>query len=884
MLCRKHQLWQHKLNQIASGIPRAVRYLDEAGHLLMFAIPLWAKLRRSSDMSVVAWHSLYDHSADVAAVMEALLAVPTISDRLARLAGRRLDATDQARLVALAFLHDIGKANRGFRTRWRAGVRGEGHIIPLAALIYGNCAEERERLLAALGHAHWANWINGAAGPLFDAVFAHHGRPWCSSSQADCKLWRIGRDMDPIGDLAPLGDALPHLFPAAFASAPPLPEVPAFQHAFAGLLMLADWLGSDENFFPWADGKSTDRLGFARAHAGAALAEVGLAVEQLRVVVRSVAPNFGALFEVAAPRPVQSAAPMPEARCVVLEAETGSGKTEAALWRFLHLFRAGKVDGMYFALPTRVAATQAFERIRKFADRVFGTNRPSVVLAVPGQQRADGVRGYALPNFDFAWDDDPDDAIRRSRWAAEHPKRFLAAQIAVGTIDQALLGAIQVRHAHLRGAALLRQLLVVDEVHASDRYMERLLAGLLKAHLQAGGHALLLSATLGAGMRARLLDTTLPSPEAAENVPYPALTWRTDLAEHWQKIEDSGADKRVTVAALPLIDEPKSVAAKALAAAAAGAKVLVIRNTVGAAVETQRALETLPGAAPHIFRIAGVPTLHHGRFAPEDRCVLDGKVAELLAKRRPESGLVVVGTQTLEVSLDIDADILLTDLCPVDVLLQRIGRLHRHPERTRPSEFAVAQAMVLVPAERGLATFMRRGRHGLGGDIYDDLRVIEATWRLIEAEPLWRIPTDNRRLVERATHPARLETIFSELLADNPGWREWMTKAWGKWTGQSQQAGYALLDRNTPFDKLRFDADDRLATRLGVKDRLVAFEPPLPGPFGQAVGHLRIPARLLPEVAVESDPTDITAEDGGFTFKLSTRQFRYDRLGLQTIT
>ncbi len=850
----------------------------------MFAIPLWAKLRRSRDMSVVAWHSLYDHSADVAAVMEALLAVPTISDRLSRLAGRRLDATDQARLVALAFLHDIGKANRGFRRRWCAGVRGEGHIAPLAALIYGNCAEERERLLATLGYVHWANWINGAAGPLFDAVFAHHGRPWCSSRQADCKLWQVGGGINPIGDLAPLGDALPNLFPAAFSSAPPLPEVPPFHHAFAGLLMLADWLGSDEKFFPWADGKSTDRLGFARVQAAAALATVGLAVEPLRLAVRSVAPNFGTLFDVAAPRPVQSAAPMPEARCVVLEAETGSGKTEAALWRFLHLFRSGAVDGMYFALPTRVAATQAFERICKFADRVFGTNRPSVVLAVPGQQMADGGRGHALPNFDFAWDDDPDDAVRRSRWAAEHPKRFLAAQIAVGTIDQALLAAIQVRHAHLRGAALQRHLLVVDEVHASDRYMERLLAGLLRAQLQAGGHALLLSATLGAGMRARLLDTTPPSPEAAEDVPYPALTWRIGAAEHWQKIEHSGANKPVRVAALPLIDKPDLVAIRALAAAAAGAKVLVIRNTVSDAVATQLALETLRGAEQHLFRVAGVPTLHHGRFASEDRRVLDGRVAEMLAKRRPEGGLVVVGTQTLEVSLDIDADILLTDLCPVDVLLQRIGRLHRHAERTRPSEFSAAQAIVLVPAARDLATFMRRGRHGLGGDIYDDLRVIEATWRLIEAEPLWRIPAENRHLVERATHPARLEAIFAELLADNSKWREWMTMVWGRWTGQSQQAGYALLDRNTPFDKLRFDADDRLATRLGVKDRLVEFDPPMAGPFGQEVAHLRIPARLLPEAAIEADPTGIAVEDGGFTFAFSTRQFRYARLGLQIIT
>lgn len=846
-------------------------------------IPVWAKLRHAVDGRVASWHSLIDHSCDVAAVMEALLDLPVIADRLARLADRPMTVTVRARLAALAFLHDIGKANRGFRSRWFAGVRGAGHIMPLAQMLYSD-RSEASLLLAAVGYDFWSGWIDGGAGPLFDAIFAHHGRPWQSAGSPDPALWCPGLDMDPIADLAPIGEALPRLFPEAFAAAPPLPAAPAFHHAFAGLLMLADWLGSDEDFFPWADGGSADRMAFARARAPKALASVGLAVEPVRVAVRTAAPDFAHLFAVAAPRPVQQAAPHPDACCVVLEAETGAGKTEAALWRFLHLFRAGAVDGMYFALPTRVAATQAFARICRFADRAFGRERPAVVLAVPGQQMADGARGHPLPGFDFAWDDDPNDATLRARWAAEHPKRFLAAQIAVGTIDQALLGAIEVRHAHLRGAALLRQLLVVDEVHASDRYMERLLAGLLRGHLQAGGHALLLSATLGAGTRARLLDTkTAPSPDAAEAVPYPALTWREGPAERSLPIADSGADKAVALSALPLLDLPESVAARALAAAQQGAKVLVIRNTVRAAVATQRALEALEGAEAHLLRIGRVPTLHHGRFAPEDRRLLDAEVTAVMGKERPPGGLVVVGTQTLEVSLDIDADLLITDLCPVDVMLQRLGRLHRHACRVRPAAFAAAQAYVLVPSVRPLLALARRSRHGLGGEVYDDLRIIEATWRLIETMPCWRIPADNRRLVERATHPDRLEEIFAELRASDAGWQTWLHQALGKWSGQRQQAGYALLDRDTPFDQLRpFDTDDRLATRLGAKDRLLSFAPPPVGPFGVPVAALRVPAHLLAGIAPEAEPTAILpAADGGFTLALGSKRFNYDRLGLR---
>ena len=170
----------------------------------------------------------------------------------------------------------------------------------------------------------------------------------------------------------------------------------------------------------------------------------------------------------------------------------------------------------------------------------------------------------------------------------------------------------------------------------------------------------------------------------------------------------------------------------ALRAAEDGAKVLVIRNTVGAAIATAQALETAAGCShPALFRVAGVATLHHGRFAPIDRQLLDAAVETALGKASPAAARVVIGTQTLEQSLDLDADLLITDLCPVDVLLQRIGRLHRHA-RARPPGFAEPQAIVLTPRTRDLLPLLRggRGRHGLGL-VYEDARIIEATWRLL---------------------------------------------------------------------------------------------------------------------------------------------------------
>jgi CRISPR-associated endonuclease/helicase Cas3 len=157
-------------------------------------------------------------------------------------------------------------------------------------------------------------------------------------------------------------------------------------------------------------------------------------------------------------------------KLLILESETGSGKTEAALWRFAWLFQAGHVESLYFALPTRVAATQLYNRTLQFAASLWretGQEPPLVVRALAGYESADGKSIEArLPDFKVLWSDRPDDHRAHTRWAAESSKRYLAAPLAVGTIDQALLSALQVRHAHMRHSLLSRSLLVVDEVHA----------------------------------------------------------------------------------------------------------------------------------------------------------------------------------------------------------------------------------------------------------------------------------------------------------------------------------------------------------------------------------------------------------------------------------
>ena len=589
---------------------------------------------------------------------------------------------------------------------------------------------------------------------------------------------------------------------------------------------------------------------------------------------------------------------------MIIESETGSGKTEAALWRFARMYEAGLVDGLYFALPTRSAASQLHARVNRFIARMFPEEqRPEPVLAVPGYLKAGDFTGKHLGHYEVWWEDQSSGGTPGRRWAAEGAKRFLAAQIAVGTVDQAMMGALKVRHAHMRAACLARNLLVVDEVHASDTYMRVIIENLLEAHLGAGGYALLMSATLGSHARRSLLSagrsrfgagSSITTAEA-EAVPYPAVITRGQEGEAVWEAGGNAREKRVIVEAAGTMADFSETARRALEAARQGAKVLVVRNTVGFAIQTQQALEDAAGPADHqlLFSCGGVGTLHHGRFAAEDRNLLDVAVEEQVGRNREGGGRVVIGTQTLEQSLDIDADLLITDLCPMDVLLQRIGRLQRHerPEG-RPAGFERAVCHVLLPDGDDLSPLLKRGsnRNGLGpgGYVYEDLRILEATRRLVaehaEKGDPWIIPGMNRMLVERATHPDALQTLVDELGDD---WIVHGHDITGVRLAEGLTARDAVIRRDVSFldREVAFGSnEERIRTRLGDEGVVVTFEQLPVSPFdpGLEIGRISIPHHMSRGL----DPQDAvapTATGGGFEFSVGEARFRYDKLGLRRV-
>ena len=272
---------------------------------------------------------------------------------------------------------------------------------------------------------------------------------------------------------------------------------------------------------------------------------------------------------------------------------------------------------------------------------------------------------------------------------------------------------------------------------------------------------------------------------------------------------------------------------------------MVVRNTVGYAITTQQALEEIASTSERVllFSHEATLTLHHGRFAPADRRLLDHEVERRLGRDRSPGGMVVVGTQTLGQSLDIDADLLITDCAPWTCCCSASVVCTASCGTTAPRATGTPGGVVLMPGSEDLTLFLRIGpdRNGLGphGYVYEDLRVLESTRRLVRDSPTWEIPKMNRELVERATHPDPLNQIVEELGED---WLVHANKVTGDELADGLTASQAIIRRAKSFfadnREVLFPTslEEKIRTRLG-DDRLdVELEPAPPSPL-EAEGH-----------------------------------------------
>jgi CRISPR-associated endonuclease/helicase Cas3 len=786
-----------------------------------------------TDRETGATRSLIGHSLDVAHCVYEMICRGVARRRLSVACGISLNDVHAARIAVLAGLHDMGKSTNGFQDRINGRGRGSGHVAEaIAAIRASGTIPDAVRQAA---HADiLSQWCDDPLNILY-AIFCHHGEPVSEARIAACtseltQQWTASSGYNPVAEVGALTKTLLDVFPRALDKAVSFPDLTRFQHAIAGLVMTADWMGSDTRFHPVLGDE--DRSQAARDlldgtrwsgwHSGA----------QPEALLGSYKPRSAQVSMLSLPI---------TERLAIIEAPTGSGKTEASLIWADRLVAAGLVDGMYFAVPTRSAATELHARISKLMGQVHPLIVGRVVRAVPGMIDTDHATNV--------WDEPT-----LPTWALGSARRVMAAPIAVGTIDQAMLSQMRTKHSWLRAWCLARQLLVIDEVHASDPYMSEIIVHLVNEHLALGGYALLMSATLGEALRAKLERRSRVKVAAATAKPYPLVST--------PQIRNEVLSPAVRTTNIVISDHSNAMR-RALEIIAHNQVVLWIRSTVVDALDDY-----------HAFRSSGANAiLHHSRFADIDRQHLDHEVLRILGPSGQRTGVVIVGTQTLEQSLDIDADLLVTDATPADVLLQRLGRLHRHRTNTEPT------AILLEPGDWN-ARVSEDGRP-LGGPghgwawVYSPLAVRE-TIEWLRVQGRVSVPNDVREMVEFATHTDHLETrarFYGER------WVSLWDRLYGKAIAATQQANAGLVDRTRDYGQAL--VNERVPTRLGDGSVDVEVDGELRSPFtGVTIDTLSIRGNWLRNAQPGSKAKVVTVNAGLTTLEVGGVLFKYGTEGL----
>ncbi|MER7369323.1 CRISPR-associated helicase Cas3' [Nonomuraea wenchangensis] len=662
-------------------------------------------------------HPLICHALDTAAVAELLFPKmfnPLLRDKL-RLAFAPLGAV-QAWMAFLAGLHDLGKLSPAFQALRRdlaTALMGEPAASMLRKMPDGRLLGERVDIPhGVLTTVHIERIISEWGAPRrtsLDVAYAlggHHGFMPRSATVIEARkkrgdhgglLW-ANWCSEMVTELLRLrGLALP---PASAWGSLHLDL--GILVALSGLTSVSDWIASDTTNFPYAG--STVDLGeyVSRAHR-----QAHRAVDRLGWTAWQV-PNdvtFRGLFK-ATPRPVQEVVEAlgrksDEQVLLIVEAPTGEGKTKAALQAAAGMVRsardAGEELGLFFATPTKATSNQAYREIREMlkqhqpdlAVRLLHGSAAEFLAAESAT--ADGAGAVQPTGVD---EDGGSSTQADAREWFTHNKGLLAP-IGVGTWDQVLMAGIRSKHVFVRMTGLAGKVVVIDEVHALDTYMSTLLDRVLRWLGFMGVSVILLSATLPAHRRSQLIgswrdglgQSNEQSPAATSDLIYPRVTCAAaeDITVAPVRASDLNADRRVRLSIVPdddfvewLLDTVKE-----------GGCLAVVHNLVRRVEQTftklEEAIKHLPSKErPQLFCITGqMPDKARYEVEEQLRTAFGPPMSsedqedEAAQPRRPVRA-IVVGTQVLESSLDLDFDALASDLAPIDSLIQRMGRVQRH--------------------------------------------------------------------------------------------------------------------------------------------------------------------------------------------------------------
>lgn len=797
----------------------------------------WGKARQYDDTGE-PYHLLVFHCLDVAAVgIEFFRHHPTHTNRLASLL--EIDSDDFLNWFKwFLAIHDLGKFSESFQ-----------NLRP--DLLLDLQSKESQRAYPkrhdTLGYQLWLNsahkglveqgWFNNSEASAWGrnsldypedywmmAVTGHHGLP----PQADESASIIHDCFVPEDHQAALdfSTELAELFIGS-QNGKTFPSLDAARMAswwLAGVSVMCDWVGSNRDYFPYQSRPVELDVYWEKALSNAqkAVSELGL-TDSRTVAGLSLQQLFPPIRQ---PTPLQeycSDAPLSGGpHLFILEDVTGSGKTEAAVMLAHRMLARGDAYGLYFALPTMATSSAMYQRLRDVYQRLYSPeSKPSLVLAHGARELSSTFRQSIFTvtsSEEDAYGDTTTPAgAYCNAWIADNRKKALLAEIGVGTIDQALLGILPSRHQSLRLWGLLDKVLIVDEVHACDAYMHKLLCTLLQAQARAGGSVILLSATLPASQRHELLrtfqqgagwDTTLSS-ENSER--YPLATQLDSRGLITQQLETRDSVKRYVK--VRLVDSAEVVINVIADAVADGKCVCWLRNTVADAREAYQQLMLL--------RPDWDIDLFHARFAMTDRQKVEQRVIENFGPKSNSAqrrGKILIATQVVEQSLDLDFDLMITDLAPVDLIIQRAGRLCRHRRDVQGNG-------VEANDQRGTPLLVLHGplpledvaedwfSHDFPGAamIYDNHAQLWLTAKLLQSNGGFSMPEDARPLIE-AVYGESADQSVPESLWENR--RKAEGSAMGK-RGIATMNALKLDSGYTGTGDNRWWEEDVTPTRLG---------------------------------------------------------------------
>lgn len=727
-------------------------------------------------------HPALWHMLDVGAVAACLIAQRSLTG---------CHAGDQATSF-LVVLHDLGKFSSSFRALLLGqpyrGFRHWQHSYRLLRDHDGSIAE----VVGA---------TPGVRRTLYAAVAGHHGGPpehldsrkyKDQANQIGTKAFRIAGEVIR---------AVSTLFPGASLDGMTESEARQLSWALSGLTVQADWIGSNPEWFGPQDAGTpiTSYWNQALARAETAISEAGLhRAEPLTEGSAKVLPVA------VSPRPMQAAVEeidLPDGPVLALiEDATGAGKTEAALILAARMMTAGKGNGFFFALPTMATSNAMLARLESIVPRLF-SGRPALALT-HGRARMNEL----FRKIQGRDGSDPGGGPSCGSWLADDRRRILLADVGVGTIDQALMSVLPTRFNTLRLRALSGHILIVDEAHEFDPYMEVQLQRLLQFHALLGGSAIVMTATLPLGMRAGYAKAFqkgrgIRRPRDVEGSAYPMLTV---IGRGMASVQPDPVPSTCRDVSVHRLEDEESAARLLQSGINRGMACAWIRNSVSGAIKSAMGL-----------REAGIEVdLLHARFTVADRLRHEADVQRRYGREGVgRAGRVLVATQVVEASLDLDFDLMVTDLAPIGSLVQRTGRLWRHMDRRpaaeRPMSAPALHVVAPDPGQVDDAGWLKRVL-GSGALVYPQ----DVQWRTAKAifdKGMIRAPGGLRDLIE---------TVYGDDPREVPdALQGFEIETIGQQMSEAQQAFNQVLDAEDAYDQPQmqrvFD-DDQFPTRLGV--------------------------------------------------------------------